>query len=61
MKVSSLAQGCMLRPYSDVALLLGPMLHEVVRTDPGGRLMLVAASLASWATSGSLAVFSAAY
>ena len=50
----------MLGPYADVALLLGPMLHEGVRTDSGGRPMLVAAMLAGWATSGSLSGFATA-
>ena len=36
-KVSSLTQGGMLGPYADISLLLGPMLREDVRTDPGGR------------------------
>ena len=60
-KVSSLTQGGMLGPYADIILLLGPMLREGVRTDPGGRPMLVAATLAVWATSGSLSGFSAAH
>ena len=51
----------MLGPYAGVVLLLGPVLHEDVRTDPGGRPMLVAATLATWATSGSLAGFAPAH
>ena len=60
-KVSALTQGRMLGPYADIILLLGPMLREGVRTDPAGRPMLVAATLAVWATSGSLSAFSAAH
>ena len=33
------------------------MLREDVRTDPGGRPMLIAETLASWATTGSLTIF----
>ena len=44
-----------------VVLLLGPMLHEHVRTDPGGRPMLVAETLATWPTTGSLAGFLSAH
>ena len=51
----------MLGAYADIALLLGPMLREDVRTDPGGRPALVATTLAVWATSGSLSGFSAAH
>ena len=51
----------MLGPFADVSLLLGPMLREDVRTDPGGRPMLVAEALASWATAGSLANFAAVH
>ena len=47
MAVASLTQHSMLGPYADVVLLLGPMLHEHVRTDPGGRPMLVAEALAA--------------
>ena len=61
MKVSSLTQSRMLGPYAGVALLLGSMLHEDVRTDPVGRPMLVAATLASWATSGSLSGFASVH
>ena len=61
MKVSSLMQSRMLGPYADVALLFGPMLHEDVRTDPGGHPTLVAATLARWATSGSLSGFASAH
>ena len=57
-KVSALAQGRMLGPYADTILLLGPMLREGVRTDPGGRPMLVAITLAAWATTGELSGFS---
>ena len=60
-KVSSLTQGGMLGPYADIILLLGPMLREGVRTDPGGRPMLVAATLAVWSTSGSLSGLSAVH
>ena len=60
-KVSSLTQGGMLGPYADISLLLGPMLREDVRTDPGGRPMLVATTLAVWSTSGSLAGLSAVH
>ena len=60
-KVSSLTQGRMLGPYPDISLLLGPMLRESVRTDPGGRPMLAASTLAVWATSGSLSGFSAVH
>ena len=45
-KVSSLTQGRMLGPCADISLLLGPMLREGVRKDPGGRPMLVATTLA---------------
>ena len=51
----------MLGPYADISLLLGPMLREGVRTNPGGRPMLVATALAVWATSGSLSGFSAVH
>ena len=51
----------MLGPYADIILLLGPMLREGVRTDPGGRPMLVATTLAVWATSGSLSGLSAVH
>ena len=51
----------MLGPYADISLLLGPMLREDVRTDPGGRPMLVATTLAVWSTSGSLAGLSAVH
>ena len=61
MTAASLTQFRMLGPYADVALLLGPMLREDVRTDPGGRPMLVAETLASWATAGSLAGFATAH
>ena len=61
MTVFSLTQSTMLGPYADVALLFGPMLREDVRTDPGGRPMLVAETLASWATSGALATFATAH
>ena len=61
MTAASLTQFSMLGPYADVALLLGPMLREDVRTDPGGRPMLVAETLASWATAGSLAGFATAH
>ena len=62
MTVASLTQSRMPGPYADVALLLGPMLHEGVRTNPGGgRPMLVAATLAGWATSGSLSGFASAH
>ena len=61
MAAFSLAQFSMLGPYADVALLFGPMLREDVRTDPDGRPMLVAETLASWATSGSLASFATAH
>ena len=37
------------------------MLHEHVRTDPGGRPMLVAETLATWPTTGSLAGFLSAH
>ena len=60
-KVASLTQGGMLGPYADISLLLGPMLREDVRTDPGGRPMLVATTLAVWSTSGSLAGLSAVH
>ena len=50
MAVVSLTQHRMLGPYADVILLFGPMLHEDVRTDPGGRPMLVAETLAAWAS-----------
>ena len=59
--VASLTQHSMLGPYADVALLFGPMLREDVRTDPDGHPMLVAETLASWATSGSLAGFATAH
>ena len=42
MAAFSLTQSIMLGPYADVALLLGPMLREDVRTDLDGRPMLVA-------------------
>ena len=61
MTAFSLTQFSMLGPYADVSLLLGPMLREDVRTDPGGRPMLVADALASWATAGSLANFAAVH
>ena len=61
MTAFSLTQFSMLGPYADVALLFGPMLREDVRTDPGGRPMLVAETLASWATAGSLASFATAH
>ena len=61
MTAFSLTQSTMLGPFADVALLLGPMLREDVRTDPGGRPMLVAETLASWATAGSLASFAAVH
>ena len=57
MTVASLSQQSILEPYADVVLLLGPMLREDVRTDPGGRPMLVAETLASWSTTGSLSGF----
>ena len=41
--------------------MLGPMLHEDVRTNPAGCPMLVAATLVGWATSGSLAGFASAH
>ena len=44
----------MLGPYADDILLLGPLLHEGVRTSPEGRPMLVAAALAAWVSSGAL-------
>ena len=46
MTVVLLTQHRMLGPYADVALLLGPVLHEIVRTDPSGRPMPVAETLA---------------
>ena len=61
MTVASLSQQSILEPYADVVLLLGPMLREDVRTDPGGRPMLVAGTRASWATIGSLAGFASAH
>ena len=61
MTVVSLTQHSMLGPYVDVVLLLGPMLREDVRTDPGGRPMLVAETLASWSTTGSLSGFASAH
>ena len=61
MTVASLSQFSMLGPYADVALLLGSMLRESVRTDPDGRPMLVAEALASWSTTGSLAGFASAH
>ena len=61
MTAFSLTQSSMLGPYADVALLFGPMLREDVRTDPGGRPMLVAEALASWAASGALATFATAH
>ena len=61
MTAFSLTQFSMLGPYADVSLLFGPMLREDVRTDPGGRPMLVAETLASWATAGSLASFATAH
>ena len=61
MTVASLTQHSMLGPYVDVVLLLGPMLREDVRTDPGGRPMLVAETLASWSTTGSLSGFASAH
>ena len=61
MTVFSLTQFSMLGPFADVSLLLGPMLREDVRTDPGGRPMLVADALASWATAGTLASFAAVH
>ena len=61
MTAFSLTQSSMLGPYADVSLLFGPMLREDVRTDPDGRPMLVAETLASWATAGSLASFATAY
>ena len=54
MTVVSLTQHRMLGPYADVVLLFGPVLHEDMRTDPGGRPMLVAETLAAWASSGEL-------
>ena len=61
MTAFSLTQFSMLGPYADVSLLFGPMLREDVRTDPDGRPMLVAETLASWATAGSLASFATAH
>ena len=61
MTVASLTQNRMLGPYADVVLLLGPILHEGVRTNPGRRPMLVAATLAGWVTSGSLSGFASAH
>ena len=61
MTAFSLTQFSMLGPFADVSLLLGPMLREDVRTDPGGRPMLVADALASWATAGTLASFAAVH
>ena len=52
--VASLTKRRMLGPYADAILLFGSMLHESVGTNPAGRLMLVAATLAVWASSGVL-------
>ena len=62
MTIVSLLQHSMLGPYADVvALLIGPMPRECVRTDPSGRPMLVTEALASWSTTGSLAGFATAH
>ena len=61
MTVASQTKHHMLGPYADVILLLGPVLHEEVRTDPAGRPMLVADTLASWATTGALASFASVH
>ena len=61
MAVASLTRHSMLGPNADIVLLLGLMLHEHVRTDPGGRPMLVAETLATWSTTGSLAGFASAH
>ena len=42
MAVALLSQHSILGPYADVVLLLGSILRKDVRTDPGGRPMLVA-------------------
>ena len=61
MTVASLTKRRMLGPYADVILLFGSMLHEDVRTSPEGRPMLVAATLAAWASSGALSGFVSAH
>ena len=61
MTVVTLTLHRMLKPYADVVLLLGPMLHEEVRTDQAGRPVLVADALARWATSSSLSGFASAH
>ena len=61
MAIVPLAQSRMLGPYADAILLFGSMLHEDVRTDPGGRPILVAETLAAWASSGALSGFAFAH
>ena len=61
MTVASLTTCRMLGPYADVILLFGPLLHEDVRTSPEGRPMLVAATLAAWASSGALSNLGSAH
>ena len=61
MTVASLTKRRMLGPYADAILLFGSMLHEDVRTSPEGRLMLIAATLAAWASSGALSGFVSAH
>ena len=61
MTVASLTQRRMLGPYADATPLFGPLLHEGVRTSPEGRPVLVAATLAAWASSGALSNFGPAH
>ena len=64
MAVVSLTQRRMLGPYADIILLFGPLLHEdegVRMSSPEGRPMLVAATLAAWASSGALSNFGSAH
>ena len=61
MTVASLTQRRMLGLYADAILLFEPLLHEGVRTSPEGRLMLVAATIAAWASSGALSNLGSAH